>query len=110
MIRLIAISLLTLFVFSGCLGVKKEEVPVPVYKTKLIKLTPPKELIEPEIIPEPPDKVLFINSSNLERLEQLTKYTKELLKTLYASNNKLNNLSKWSKTVDKEIEEVVEDD
>lgn len=83
-IKLILLMLLLAILFNGC--VTKETIlihkePVIIYKDKVVykKIKLPMNLFEDIKLPEPPNKVKYINSNYKKRNDMLTLYIIELM-------------------------------
>jgi len=89
------------FFISGC-GTTEYKT---IYRTKLVKVKPPVEIINYKIVtPIPPDKEEFVSGTPVEREKMLIFYSIKLLDTIKKYKIKNKNFKEWYNEINKTIE------
>ena len=93
-LRLIVL-LAILMALSGCTWRTPIVETKIVYRDKIVLITPSDGLLTKINIPKPPSKALFMESTDIERVNILTDYTIELMNGFNKTNSKLKTLREW---------------
>jgi hypothetical protein len=76
------LSILLPFLLTGCFGTTVEVKEVPVYIVETIVLTVPETLLQPNRVPKPPNRELYINGDWDTKESLLINYSRSLEKEL----------------------------
>lgn len=85
--NLLLLSSLFLIIINltGCASFTKE---VPVDTVKTVIITPPSNLLEPNVIPPPPDKPKYLKMDFIHKEDVLTNYIIALINVIKDANRK----------------------
>lgn len=97
-LSLIALSVMVLV---GC-GTKKppSEAEI-VYRTRLVQITVPSNLVTNAPVPVPPQKQAYLEASDDMKESMLVDYVNALLKSLDEANSTINSIRSWSENASK---------
>ena len=86
--------LLISFLLVGC-TTKTIVEPKIVHKDRIVLIAPPDNVLTKVVVPKPPDRDKFINSSNSNRMHMLSIYIIDLLNKIGTANNKIDGIRIW---------------
>lgn len=92
-ISIIALAMLGL---AGCATGQKQEPEVEiVYKTRLVQITVPSNLVVNTPVPTPPQKQVYLEATAQDKEGMLTDYANKLLEALTEANTTIDSIRKW---------------
>lgn len=92
---------LAAFALVGCGTVKAPSEPEIVYRTRLVQITVPSNLVTNAPVPVPPQKQAYLEASDDMKESMLVDYVNALLKSLDEANNTITSIREWSANASK---------
>lgn len=97
-----SLAALAVFALAGCSSMnQRPPEPEIVYKTRLVQITVPSNLVVNTPVPVPPQKQAYLEASDDMKENMLVQYSNSLLNALSEANTTINSIRDWAANANK---------
>ena len=96
-----SLAVFALAALVGCGTTPRPQEPEIVYRTRLVQITVPTNLVVNTAVPIPPQKQAYLEASDDMKENMLVQYSNALLNALSEANTTINSIRDWSANANK---------